>query len=83
MLDLEEALRRSVTKITVEIMEGGFRWSLFDGVQCTFTTKAESDQIAAMLTATGVIMQIQLGIVPQFLRDEIRHHRDAQRPSLN
>jgi hypothetical protein len=83
MTELEQALELGVTKITIELHKDGFRWSLFRRVRCTFTMVAAGDQVQPMLESTGIILETQLGLVPQCIRDALRATCSALRPSLN
>lgn len=82
MPDLEQALTRPVTRIEFEIAGDGFRWIIFDAAgEPTFELDADPDQLAELLEASGVIVQMQLGVLPEFLREERQAHRST--PSAN
>lgn len=83
MSQLSEALRRKVTKISIEPAGDEFRWSLYDGEHCTFSAAAATDQVPSMLDATRIILQTQLGVMPQELATEAAIVRSIVKPSGN
>jgi hypothetical protein len=63
-----------VRKITIEILDGRFRWILSDGQRDVFRGTAGADQIAAMTRSTEHLVMAALGVPPE---------RETSQPQLN
>ena len=68
--DLEAALYDDtgepvpITKISIEPLKEGFRWTLYSGLRQIFSTEGTMFDIRCAMEATAVLVEIELGLPP-------------------
>lgn len=76
--------RIEVKKITIEILDGRFRWVLSDGDRNVFCGTAGPDQIHAMTRSTEHLVAASLGVLPPSgLGSRSPRHRRRARPGTS
>lgn len=53
-----------ITKIEVEPLNEGFRWSLYSGLTQIFSTEGTMFDIRSAMEATAVLVESELGLPP-------------------